>query len=50
VTLLQEISRRTNGTTATLDDNKQSFGDESEVSSERLQTRLKQLEDILSGV
>jgi hypothetical protein len=48
--ILQEISGRTNGTTATLDDSNQSFDDESEMSPERLQIRLKQLEDILSGV
>jgi hypothetical protein len=50
MTSLQEISGRTNGTTAILDDSKKSFEDEGEVSSEGLQTRLKQLEDILSGV
>ncbi|XP_033609685.1 A-kinase anchor protein 9 isoform X6 [Cryptotermes secundus] len=44
-----EISGGTSGTTTTLDDSKQSIKDEGEVSSERLQTRLKQLEDILSG-
>jgi hypothetical protein len=50
VTSLQEISGRTNGTTTTLDDSKQIVKDEGEVSSERLETRVKQLEDILSGV
>jgi hypothetical protein len=50
VTSLQEISERTNDTAATVDDSKQSFEDEGEVSPERLQTRLKQLKDILSGV
>jgi hypothetical protein len=50
VTSFQEISGRTNGTTDTLDDSKQSVEDEGEVSSERQQTRLNQLEDILSGV
>jgi hypothetical protein len=49
VTSLQEISARTNDTTATLDESKQSVEDGGEVSSERLQTRLKQLEDVLSG-
>jgi hypothetical protein len=50
VTSLQDIPTETNGTIAALDEGKQSFEEGCDVSRERLQTRVKELEDILSGV
>jgi hypothetical protein len=50
VTSLQDIPANTPGTAAALDASKQSFEEGSDVSRERLQTRVKELEDMLSGV
>jgi len=50
VTSLQDIQGESHGSTAALDVGHQSFEEGSDVSRERLQTRVKELEDILSGV
>lgn len=50
VTSLQDIQAESHGSTAALDLGQQSFEEGSDVSRERLQTRVKELEDILSGV
>lgn len=50
VTSLQDIPAKAHGTAAVLDESKQSFEEENDVSRERLQIRVKELEDILSGV
>lgn len=50
VTSLQDIQAESYGSTAALDVGQQSFEEGSDVSRERLQTRVKELEDILSGV
>lgn len=50
VTSLQDIQTKSHGSTAALDVGQQSFEEGSDVSRERLQTRVKELEDILSGV
>jgi hypothetical protein len=50
VTSLQDIQAESHGSTAALDVGQQSFEEGSDVSRERLQTRVKELEDILSGV
>jgi len=50
VTSLQDIEAESHGSTAALDVGQQSFEEGSDVSRERLQTRVRELEDILSGV
>jgi uncharacterized protein (UPF0262 family) len=50
VTSLQDIQAESPGSTAALDLGQQSFEEGSDVSRERLQTRVKELEDILSGM
>ena len=46
---LQDIQAESHGSTAALDVGQPSFDEGSDVSRERLQTRVKELEDILSG-
>jgi hypothetical protein len=47
---LQNIQAESHGSSAALNVGQQSFEEGSDVSRERLQTRVKELEDILSGV
>jgi hypothetical protein len=50
VTSLQDIQAESYGSAAALYVGHQSFEEGNDVSRERLQTRVKELEDILSGV
>ena len=50
VTALQDIQAKSHGSTAALDVGQQSFEEGSDVSRDRLHTRVKELEDIVSGV
>lgn len=47
---LQESSTKNNGTSTTLSGSKQTFEDGGEMSSDRFQTRLRELEDILCSM